>query len=141
VLGGETGMRSTKRLLRADGSEQWLPAKAEGIKVKAGDLLYFNTWGGGGWGDPYQRDPELVRQDVQRRLVTAEGAQRYGVVITADGSVDSAATQALRSERVAARGDDIPLFNRGGTVEELRARCEQETHLPAPTPPTFSVAR
>ena len=141
VLGGETGMRSTKRLLRADGSEQWLPAKAEGIKVKAGDLLYFNTWGGGGWGDPYQRDPELVRQDVQRRLVTAEGAQRYGVVITADGSVDNAATQALRSERVAARGDDIPLFNRGGTVEELRARCEQETHLPAPTPPTFSVAR
>ena len=141
VLGGETGMRSTKRLLRADGSEQWLPAKAEGIKVKAGDLLYFNTWGGGGWGDPYQRDPELVRQDVQRRLVTAEGAQRYGVVITADGSVDRAATQALRSERVAARGDDIPLFNRGGTVEELRARCEQETHLPAPTPPTFSVAR
>ncbi|HEY7775865.1 MAG TPA: hydantoinase B/oxoprolinase family protein [Kineobactrum sp.] len=141
VLGGETGVRSTKRLVRADGSEQWLPAKAEGIKVKAGDLLYFNTWGGGGWGDPYKRDPELVRQDVQRRLVTAQGAQRYGVVIAADGSVDSTATQALRSERVAARGDNIPLFNRGGTVEELRARCEQETHLPAPTPPTFSAAR
>ncbi|PLW83032.1 5-oxoprolinase [Kineobactrum sediminis] len=141
VLGGETGMRSTKRLVRADGSEQWLPAKAEGVKVKAGDLLYFNTWGGGGWGDPYQRDPELVRQDVQRRLVTAQGAQRYGVVIAADGSVDSAASRALRSERIAARGDDIPLFNRGGTIEELRARCEQETHLPAPTPPTFSAAR
>ena len=71
VLGGETGLRSTKRLVRADGSEKWLPAKSEGIKVKEGDLLYFNTWGGGGWGDPYQRDPELVRQDVDRRLVTS----------------------------------------------------------------------
>jgi N-methylhydantoinase B/oxoprolinase/acetone carboxylase alpha subunit len=48
--------------VRADGSEEWLPAKVEGVKVKAGDLLYFNTWGGGGWGDPYARDPELVAQ-------------------------------------------------------------------------------
>ena len=39
VLGGETGLRSTKRLVRADGSQQWLPAKVEGIKVKEGDLL------------------------------------------------------------------------------------------------------
>lgn len=141
VLGGETGMRSTKRIVRTDGSEEWLPAKKEGIKVRKGDLLYFNTWGGGGWGDPYQRDPELVRRDVQRRLVTAEGAQRYGVVIAADGSVDSAATAALRAERVAARGEDIPLFNRGGSIEELRERCEQETHLPAPVAPTFTAAR
>jgi N-methylhydantoinase B len=137
VLGGETGLRSTKRLVRADGSEQWLPAKAEGIKVKEGDLLYFNTWGGGGWGDPYQRDPELVRQDVQRRLVSREGAQRYGVVIAEDGAVDTAATEALRKERVAARGDNVELFNFGGSVEEIRARCESETHLPAPVAPTF----
>lgn len=141
VLGGETGMRSTKRIVRVDGSEEWLPAKKEGVKVKKGDLLYFNTWGGGGWGDPYQRDPELVRRDVQRRLVTAEGAQRYGVVIAADGTVDSAATEALRAERVASRGEDIPLFNRGGSIEELRARCERETHLPAPVAPTFTAAR
>ena len=137
VLGGETGMRSTKRLVRADGSEQWLPAKVEGIKVRQGDLLYFNTWGGGGWGDPYKRDPELVRQDVARRLVTRDGARRYGVVIDADGQVDAAATEALRAERIAERGDDLPLFNRGGDIEELRARCEAETHLPAPVSPSF----
>ena len=57
VLGGDTGLRSTKRLVRSDGSEEWLPAKVEGIKVKAGDLLYFNTWGGGGWGDPLPAIP------------------------------------------------------------------------------------
>ncbi|KAA1193432.1 hydantoinase B/oxoprolinase family protein [Pseudohalioglobus sediminis] len=141
VLGGETGMRSTKRLVRVDGSEEWLPAKVEGIKVKTGDLLYFNTWGGGGWGDPYARDPELVRADVERKLVTAEGARRYGVVIASDGSVDMAATESLRAELVAQRGEDLPTFNFGGDVESLRQRCEAETHMPAPVKPTFQKAR
>jgi N-methylhydantoinase B len=136
VLGGETGLRSTKRLVTTDGQEQWLPAKVEGIKVKEGDVLYFNTWGGGGWGDPYARDPELVRTDVARGLVTPDGARRYGVVITDNHSVDAAATAALRATLVAER-DDIPLFNRGGTIEELRSRCEAETHLSAPVSPTF----
>ena len=139
VLGGETGRRSTKRLLRKDGSEQWLPAKIEGVKVQVGDVLYFNTWGGGGWGDPYARDPELVRQDVERRLVTAEGARRYGVVIADDGSIDVAATDSLR-EQLRGQRDQIELFNRGGTVEELRARCLAETHLEPPVSPNFQQA-
>jgi N-methylhydantoinase B len=136
VLGGETGMRSTKRIVRADGSEEWVPAKIENVKVKKGDVLHFNTWGGGGWGDPYARDPELVRQDVARRLVTREGAKRYGVVITEEGSVDTAATEDLRAQLRAARGE-IPLFNRGGSIDELKARCEAETHLKPPVSPSF----
>ena len=139
VLGGETGMRSSKRLVRINGTEEWLPAKAEGVKVKSGDLLYFNTWGGGGWGDPYQRDPELVRQDVRRRLVTTEGARRYGVIISDDGTVDQAATKQLRAELVAQR-TDVPLFNMGGDLEDIRARCERETRMPAPVKPTFAGA-
>ncbi len=137
VSGGEPGMRSSKRLVRADGSEQWLGAKCEGIKVKKGDLLDFNTWGGGGWGDPFERDAELVRTDVERGLVTPEGAQRYGVVIATDGSVDEAATAALRSELKTQRGEP-DLFDFGGTIEEIKARCKQETHLDPPVPPTFS---
>jgi len=136
VNGGETGMRSTKRLVRADGGEEWLPAKVEGVKVKAGDLLYFNTWGGGGWGDPFAREPQLVLADVNRGLVSERGARRYGVVVSG-GEVDVAATEALRAKLVAERGDDIPLFNYGGTLEEIRSRCEQETHLPAPRAPVF----
>jgi N-methylhydantoinase B len=123
--------------VRVDGSEQWLPSKVEGIKVKEGDLLYFNTWGGGGWGDPFQRDPELVRQDVDRRLVSREGAKRYGVVISDDRTVDAAATESLRAELIAARGEDPGVFNFGGDIEDIRARCEVETHLPAPVKPTF----
>ena len=140
VLGGEVGLRSTKRIVRTDGSEQWLPAKAEGIKVQSGDVLYFNTWGGGGWGDPFERDPALVRQDVERRLVSAAGAQRYGVVMADDGEVDNRATQLLREELRSARGD-IEVFNRGGTIEELKARCVEETHLPAPVDPSFQIAK
>jgi len=140
VNGGETGLRSTKLLVRADGSEEWLPAKVEGIKVKVGDVLYFNTWGGGGWGDPFARDPQLVLDDFNRGLVSAEGALRYGVVIE-DGVIDSAATQALRARLVAERGDDIPLFNYGGSIEEIKARCLEETHLPPPVAPEFRNAR
>jgi N-methylhydantoinase B len=140
VNGGETGQRSTKRLVRTDGSEEWLPAKVEGVKVKVGDLLYFNTWGGGGWGDPFARDAQLVMDDVNRGLVSAEGARRYGVVVV-DGAVDSAATETLRADLVAERGDDIPLFNYGGTIEEIKARCLEETHLPAPETPVFRNAR
>jgi N-methylhydantoinase B len=139
VNGGEPGMRSTKRLVRTDGSEEWLGAKSEGIKVQQGDLLYFNTWGGGGWGDPYARDPELVRADVARSLVSAEGAKRYGVVIAADGSVDAAATEALRTKLREERGEP-GLFDFGGSIEEIKARCKVETHLDPPAAPTFARA-
>jgi N-methylhydantoinase B len=139
VRGGEPGLRSTKRLVRNDGSEEWLPSKSEGIKVEKGDLLYFNTWGGGGWGDPYERDAALVKADVDRGLVTAEGAQRYGVVIAANGSVDEAATTALRDKLRAERGE-VEMFNFGGNIEDIKARCKEETHLDPPVPPTFARA-
>jgi len=138
VNGGEPGARSNKQLVRADGSEVWLASKCEGIKIKAGDLLYFNTWGGGGWGDPYLREPALVLADVQRGLVTVDGALRYGVVIS-NNEVDKPATAALRSKLCAERGE-IPLFNRGGSIEEIKARCLQETHLSAPVTPSFQKA-
>jgi len=134
VRGGDPGMRSTKRLARADGTEEWLPAKCDGISVKEGDVLYFNTWGGGGWGNPLERDADLVGFDAKRGLVSAEGAKRYGVVLTTDGSVDSAATEKLRAKMAPAR-EEMGLFSRGGTIEEIKARALEETHLPAPEAP------
>ncbi len=134
VNGGEPGQRSSKHLLRADGSEEWLPSKCEDIKVRPGDLLYFNTWGGGGWGDPYARAPDLVRQDVQRGLVSLAGAKRYGVVMTEDGNVDASATEELRSRLAAERGAPA-MFDFGGGIEDIKARCLEETHLPAPEAP------
>ena len=134
VNGGAPGQRSSKRLERADGAAQWLPAKCEDVAVKAGDLLFFNTWGGGGWGDPLQRDPELVRQDVERGLVSAAGAKRYGVALQEDGGVDSQATKALRETLSAKRGEPA-LFDFGGNIAEIKARALEETHLPPPDDP------
>ena len=134
VNGGAPGQRSSKRLERADGAAQWLPAKCEDVAVKAGDLLFFNTWGGGGWGDPLQRDPELVRQDVERGLVSVAGAKRYGVALQEDGGVDEQATKALRETLSAKRGKPA-LFDFGGNIAEIKARALEETHLPPPDDP------
>ena len=43
--------------------------------VEEGDQLHFITWGGGGWGDPLDRDPALVGKEITQGLVTARGAQ------------------------------------------------------------------
>lgn len=136
VNGGEPGQRSRKELVRVDGTRQILPSKCDRVQVKAGDLLYFDTWGAGGWGDPLERDPGKVLADVRKGLVTAGGARRYGVVINA-GVVDEPATLALRAEMARTR-PPITLFNRGGTLAELKERCLADTGLPAPATPTWS---
>ena len=136
VLGGQVGQRSTKIMVRNDGSEEKLPSKCEGIKVEAGDVLYFNTWGGGGWGDPLERDPELVLTDIKRNLATAKGAKDYGVVIKG-GKVDEAATKKLRAEMRKKRGRKKEVFNFGPPIKEIRKNCKKETGLDAPVAPVF----
>ncbi|MCQ8848146.1 hydantoinase B/oxoprolinase family protein [Alteromonas stellipolaris] len=139
VNGGLPGKRSTKRLIKEDGSTEILPAKCEGIAVKAGDVLFFDTWGGGGWGDPFDRDPSAVADDVARGLVSVEGARRYGVVIE-NGTVNHTETQRLRATLKEQRGE-VSLFDRGGTIEEIKAKAKEETGLDAPVSPSFNVAR
>ncbi len=84
-----------------------------------------------------EREPELVRVDVDRGIVSQEGAKRYGVVINDDGAVDQAATGKLRKKMIADRGEQ-GLFNFGGTIEEIKSRALEETHLPPPETPVFS---
>lgn len=98
------------------------------------DLLIFETWGGGGWGDPLMRDATLVARDVRRGLATREGARAYGVVLDAALKVDEAASNALRAQLAAAR-PPAQVFARGGTIEELKARCLADTGLPPPEAP------
>jgi len=122
---------------RASGEREVLPSKCHDVKVFPGDVLHFVTWGGGGWGDPLERDPALVELEVRRGLVTDEGARRYGVVV-GDSGVDAAATEALRAELRAARPAELPVFDMGPPIEELLERCEAETGLPAPKRPQWA---
>jgi N-methylhydantoinase B len=65
--------------------------------------VIVRTGGGGGWGDPLDRDPEKVRADVFEDLVSVDAARdEYGVVLDTKRSVDAAATQALRQKLRAA---------------------------------------
>ena len=138
VNGGLPGQRSNKIMVRADGTREIMESKCDRISVNPGDVLYFNTWGGGGWGDPLKRPAEKVARDVARGLVTADGARRYGVVLRADDTLDDAATTALRDQMARSRGE-VTLFNFGGTIEELKARCKRETGLEPPSTPVFQT--
>ena len=136
VNGGMPGGRSRKYIERADGTVEILQSKCDRIKVNEGDLLHYITWGGAGWGDPLARDPKLVAKEVERGLVTVEGARRYGVVMRGDGAVDQAATVQLRAQMKSERSE-IKVFDFGPPLEELQRRCLDETGLPPPQPPQF----
>lgn len=137
VNGGKPGQRARKILEKADGTRVPVPNKKDSLTVADGDVLHFITWGGGGWGNPLERDPALVAKEVRQGLVSPAGARQYGVVCDAEGFLDETATRALRSSMQGQGANE--LFDRGGTIEELRARCEKETGLPAPLPPRWDV--
>ena len=66
--------------------------------LEAGQVLANNTGGGGGWGNPFERDPAKVAKDVRNGFVSAEAAERdYGVAVDpATFTVDTARTATLR---------------------------------------------
>lgn len=138
VNGGKPGARATKTIEKPDGTRIIVGNKTEDLKVEANDLLHFVTWGGGGWGDPLARDPALVAKEIDQGLVTVTGARTYGVVIKDDGSVDEAATEALRTKMRAERSSELPVFDFGPDIEQLRANCMTDTGLPPPVQPTWA---
>jgi N-methylhydantoinase B len=72
-------------------------------EVAAGDLFQHVMAGGGGWGDPLERDPLAVLRDVRGGRLSIERVRRdYGVVIRSDLTLDEAATAAER-DRLRAR--------------------------------------
>ena len=70
------------------------------MDVKEGDILIKHSAGGGGVGDPAERDPEMVREDVENELVSPQAAREvYKVVIDpATFKIDQAATKNLREQ-------------------------------------------
>ncbi len=100
VHGGSDGLAgAVTHVVAETGVEQPMYSKFSGYRVKAGDVLRFETPNGGGYGSPYERDPEAVLLDVLDGYVTVEEARtHYAVVIDASGeAVDGPATAALRA--------------------------------------------
>ena len=88
--------------------ERILRPLSDGNIVRRGDVLRIETGGGGGWGHPFDREPERVLADVRGGFVSrASAEEHYGVVLTDDGlSIDLAATS--RAPRSAAGGQALP---------------------------------
>lgn len=64
-------------------------ARVPVLRTQPGAVFRYLTNGGGGWGNPFERDPDLVKRDVRDGYVTLAGAERdYGVVITGDPEAD-----------------------------------------------------
>ena len=74
LLGGEEG-KTNQTLIRRDGKEETLPGKFSHLLVRPGDTVTFLTAGGGGYGNPVERDPTALKRDFV-----------LGYVSKADGS-------------------------------------------------------
>jgi N-methylhydantoinase B len=71
--------------------------------------VIVRTGGGGGWGDPLERDPAAVRADVEEELISrASAREHYGVVLRDDLSIDHAATERTRNAIRSERGNEKP---------------------------------
>lgn len=81
-----------------------LRAKSNGTPLLDGDVVELRTGGGGGYGDPLQREPARVAADVANGYVSRPVAEQvYGVSLTVNGEVDPQATQSLRAAIMAER--------------------------------------
>jgi len=96
--------------------ERLLPPLSDGNILKRGDVVRIETGGGGGWGHPFDREPERVLADVLGGFVSRQSAERdYGVVLSAHGrAIDIEATAERRRDR-----PNTKLFHRHEYFETL----------------------
>jgi N-methylhydantoinase B len=99
VEGGMDGAPNVVRI-HQDGAVR-IPehlSKDQDIQLRAGDRIEVMTPGGGGYGDPFEREPELVRRDVIRGYYVPEKAlELFGVAIDTAGEIDHAETLRRRT--------------------------------------------
>ena len=99
IFGGHDGVNASTKITKPDGEVEYWPSKFTGHTLSAGSTIEIVVPNSGGYGDPRERDPQLVLSDVLDGFTTVELAERdYGVVIDADTlSVDQAGTLHART--------------------------------------------
>lgn len=104
LAGGSEG-RTARSQFKASGAESFSKPGLTAVPGDHGSEMIYETAGGGGWGDPFERDPLLVLRDVREGYVTREAAEAdYGVILSDDGEqVDAAATAHRRQQAESAK--------------------------------------
>jgi N-methylhydantoinase B len=97
----------------------------DGEPLAAGQVLRVVTTGGGGWGDPLEREPELVQRDVAQGKVSLPAARdEYGVALVGgpvegEYEIDREGTEKLRAALRAARKAPLRMIDRGPGYERM----------------------
>ena len=98
LQGGQPGSPSTNTLTR-DGADRTLPSKVS-MSLRRADVIRHQMPGAGGYGDPLERDPERVVEDVLDGRISRDFALReHRVVVSANGALDVPATAEWRGRR------------------------------------------
>jgi len=98
VRGGRDGTPAGQYKVSRNGDRVDLPNVGV-VTLETGERIVSQTTGGGGYGAPTERDPEMVRRDVAEGYISAERAQEiYGVVLDGSGNVDVGATATQRAQ-------------------------------------------
>ena len=103
LLGGGPGATAQWILNRGSANERVLSSKEAGIKLKAGDLLTIRTQGGGGYGEPGERDREAIERDLRAGKVSPKQCARatsgrMSWALKADRVLDVAASEEVRRD-------------------------------------------
>ncbi|MFW6195805.1 MAG: hydantoinase B/oxoprolinase family protein [Thermoplasmatota archaeon] len=105
IEGGEYGSCNHMVIVR-DGEEIWDGGRKLNFPLRKGDIVSIRSGGGGGWGDPLERDPKRVLNDYKNGLVDSNTAEeKYGVILNEEElSIDFDATEKLRKKMKKERG-------------------------------------
>ena len=100
VLGGQSAIGPSTVIYDEKGEMVSQKTKLNNYRIGQDWVVDIKTGGGGGYGNPLERDPQLVLRDVRAAYIScARAAEAYGVVIDEAGQLDEAATQKLRASR------------------------------------------
>lgn len=123
VKGGHAGRPFQVTIDPGGPNEREMDGLVDDEPVTAGEVIRIRTTGGGGWGDPLDREVWRVARDVRWGKVTPDAARDdYGVVLTwVDGEpvTDDASTAERRAELRSQRPADAPFFDRGAGFATL----------------------